>query len=70
MKVFTSTDHEAFYVGGASVVIAESEAEARELLTASLNSIGLPKRPEHRDFTLQEVDISKPQAIVLHDGDY
>lgn len=67
MKLFTCTDHDSIWpVGVASIVLAESEDNARELLTAELCERSLGNKP----FTLQEVAIDKPQAIVLKDGNY
>lgn len=67
MRLFYSTDHDSVWVGGASIVLANTPEEARELLTKELASVGLDKRPE---FTLIEVATAKPQAIILRDGDY
>jgi hypothetical protein len=67
MNVYTCTDHEAHWVGGASVVVASSEAEARQLLLAELRTHGLTK---DEPFTLRKIQLEKPQAFVLHDGDY
>lgn len=63
MKLFTCDDHDTHWpVGGASVVIAENAEIARELLRGALAAQGLnPAYP----FTLVEVDLSTPQAIVL-----
>jgi len=68
MNVYTSVDHEGFYVGVASLVVAASEADARELLCAALRKHGL--NPDRSPFTLQRVDTEVPCAIVLCDGDY
>lgn len=66
MKLWTRTDHAYHWpVGVASIVLAP-------LLTAELAKHGLAPpnvSPEHL-FTLQEVDMAKEQAIVLHDGEY
>lgn len=72
MRVFVCTDHEGFWpVGTASVVIAENEEQARELLTIALrnrmmNGQGLDSLP----FTLQEISSSEPAAHILRDGNY
>lgn len=68
LKVFTCKDHDAHYVGGASVVVAHDEAEALALLSAELREHGLV--PERHAMTLVPVDLRKPAAIVLHNGDY
>lgn len=68
MKVFTCKDHDGRYpVGTASVIVAESEDEARSLLNQQLSIIGLEGNGE---FTLIELNTSEKQAVVLNDGDY
>ena len=66
MNVYVCTDHDTHYpVGGASVVVARSEKEARELLDKALRAKGL----RVTDYTF--VQLSKAaQAIILNDGDY
>ncbi len=67
MNVYTCIDHDGHWVGVASVVIAPTEDEARELLKDVLTDCGLNGA---KPFTLHKIDISKPQAVVLCDGDY
>ena len=68
LRVFTCTDHAGHYpVGVASVVVASSEAEARELLDAELREHGL--NPDE-GYSLREINPEKPKAFVLLDGDY
>jgi hypothetical protein len=65
--LFTCTDHDGHYpVGVASIVVAESEAEARQLLGSKLLLEGL--KPDA--YTLSPVDESRPQAIILANGNY
>jgi hypothetical protein len=67
MNVYTCIDHDGRWpVGVASVVVARDEAEARKLLAEALIKIGL----KGDDFTLQLLDLSKPNAVVLNNGDY
>ena len=67
LKLFVCTDHGARYpVGVASIILANTEFEARRLLAAQIEARGLPPK----QFTLRQIDTSKPQAIVLQDGDY
>lgn len=67
MKVFTCVDHDAHWpVGVASLVVAEDKEKAYYLLAIQLTDNGLSTT----SFTLQEVDLSKEQAIILHDGNY
>jgi hypothetical protein len=68
MRVWTCTDHAGHWpVGAASVVVAPDEATARRLLGAALASQGLS---DEDGFTLDEIDLTTPAAIVLQDGDY
>lgn len=68
MKVFVCTDHDSHYVGGASVIIAENEEQARELLDRELRLNGL--NPQKSAYTLKEISLAYPHAKVLHTGDY
>jgi len=77
MNVYTCIDHAAFWVGGASVIVAENELQAYELLRAELIEHGLRALVESRERTggaamptFQLVDTTKAQAIVLKNGDY
>jgi hypothetical protein len=68
MKIFTCNDHSSFYpVGAASVVVAHTEIQARELLRTALEKHGLDKNAE---FTLVEIDMEKPNVRILVDGEY
>lgn len=67
MKAWVCTDHDSVWVGGASLILAENEEEARELFEAALRETHL--QPD-KGYTLIPVDITKSQAIVLRDGDY
>jgi hypothetical protein len=67
LKVFTCTDHKGHWpVGVASVVVADSETGARQLLDRELRLHGLAPS----DYTLQEISTELPRAFVLTDGDY
>lgn len=67
MNIYTCTDHKGHYpVGVASVIIAENERQARQLLHAELLVRGL----ESIDFTLHELEGDKCAAYILRDGDY
>lgn len=66
MRVFVSTDFRGHYpVGTAAVIIANDKGEASDLLSKAMHEVGLDS-----DFTLDELDLSKPTAIILRDGDY
>lgn len=68
MKLYYSTDHDGhFPVPVASMVLASDETEARALLNVALQEQGVNP---NLGYTLHEVDITKPQAIVLSNGDY
>lgn len=66
--IFTCTDHDGHYpVGVCSIVVANSETEARILLKVALHEAGLD---ENEPFTLQVIDATKPRATILLNGDY
>lgn len=68
MNVYVCTDHDIHYpVGGASVVVAETEDEARRLLSAALTGCGLNGTDP---FTLAKLELGSARAIVLRDGEY
>lgn len=77
MNVYTCKDHIGIWVGVASVIVAETELQASELLRAELIKRGpstereILRREARGDLpTFQLVDTTKAQAIVLQDGDY
>jgi hypothetical protein len=67
LSVFTCTDHDGHFVGGASVVVARNEDSARELLKDELRQHGLNPNAA---FTLRRISTETPKAFVLQDGDY
>lgn len=70
MKLYVCNDHDGFWpVGVASVVLAESEDQARELLDAELQKRGLRSHIDE-PYTLEQVPQTKPKALVLCDGNY
>lgn len=66
MKVYVCTDHAGHLYGGvASVIVAKSEEEARELLKDELKSVWL----DHcKPFTLHQIKTNKPLVEILQDG--
>lgn len=67
MKAFTCIDHDGLWpVPVASVVVAETEQEARDLLAKALKDGGL----NPTGFTLQEINLTAPNAAILSNGDY
>jgi hypothetical protein len=67
MNVYTCDDHDGHWVGVASVVVADSEDEARALLRAELPKHGLDG---NKPFTLRQINTQEPRAFVLQNGDY
>lgn len=68
MNVYVCTDHDYHYpVGVASVVVANSEHEARGLLKSLLHERGLDA---NKPFTLCEISLEQPTAMILCDGNY
>lgn len=69
MRVFYSTDHTGFWpVGVCSVVVAEHEDQARDLLRRELIAHKLD--PDKQEFTLHEIDTTQIHATILLDGEY
>ena len=67
--LWTCNDHATIWpVGGASIVIAENEEEARILLDKALDKAGIHET--NGSYTLVEVSMDEPIAIVLCNGDY
>lgn len=70
MKIFVCVDHDGHWpVPVASVVVAESEHDAVQLLDDALLKANLLPSSESR-YTLTEVDASSPRAVILSDGNY
>lgn len=68
MNVYICQDHEGHWpVGVASVVVAEDEKAARQLLVDRLADHGI-KQTE--PFRLWPINLTEPGAFVLCDGDY
>lgn len=70
MKLFTCIDHDGHWpVGVASIIVARNETEAKKLLDEVLHEDGL-ETFEKKPYTLQEIDLNKPKAVLLHSGEY
>ncbi|WP_068018941.1 hypothetical protein [Rhodoplanes sp. Z2-YC6860] len=67
MNIYTCVDHDGHWVGVASVIVAETEDQARDLLVAELATHGLDQT---KPFTLRRINADAPKAFVLQDGDY
>jgi len=65
MKVFTA-EHDGVWLGGYSVIVAENEAEALDLLKAEL----IKQHLSLKWIEVKELDTSAKGAVVLFDGDY
>jgi hypothetical protein len=65
MRVWTCL-HDGIWLGGCSVIVAESEEQARALIVAELRERQLCDS----DIELREVDTRRPQVIMLANGDY
>lgn len=69
MRVYTCTTFEGFWpVGTAAVVVAPTRAQAATILNARLKAHGL--KPDVTMDDLQLVDLSRPGAAILRDGNY
>lgn len=69
MQVYTCTTFEGFWpVGTAAVVVAPTRAQAVTILNARLKAHGL--KPDVTMGDLQLVDLSRPGAAILRDGNY
>lgn len=69
MNVYICDDHDNHYVGVASVVVAETEEQAREILDAELARHGL-RGFDKSPYTLRKLNLAEPKAVVMQDGDY
>lgn len=70
MKIFTCVDHDYHYpIGVASVVVAENEEQAKDLLDNQLREHGL-RESEEEPYTLKEISAETHRAYILRDGNY
>ena len=71
MKVFYCTNHDRHSPtgGGASVMVAQDEQQARELLDAELLKDDLSTSRVH-PYKITELDTKVPAAKILCNGDY
>lgn len=67
MYLWTCTDHDGRYLGGVSVVLAETEERATDLLTAALYDAGLNAAT---GFTLKRHSLTDEYVEILNDGNY
>ena len=67
LRVFTCTDFEGHWPAGTSaVVVADDEKKAKTILSKWLRANGLSAS----GFTLTELDLRSPHALILQDGQY
>lgn len=70
MRVFTCIDHDSHWpVGCSSVIAANDETEATRLLDDELKKCGL-RTSAAAPYTLIELSLDAPKAVVLNDGEY
>ncbi len=68
LKVYTVKNFNGCWpLGVTCVVVAKDRKEGRRLLDQQLDNAGILKG-ERKDYDMDELDITTPQAIVLHDG--
>jgi hypothetical protein len=68
MKVFYSSDHDGYYpVGVCSIVVADTELKAKNILKKKLIEKGLDPNDE---FTLHEITLDKAEGYIILDGNY
>lgn len=66
MKVYICT-HDGVWITGYSVVVAKDRPQAKRVIKRKLQEVGLdPEQP----FSLDEVNTSEPNAVVVFNGDY
>ena len=70
MKVWTCNNFEGHWpVGAAAVMVAETADEAKMVLLSELKTRGLGEQCLE-SLHVKEIDIGKPAAFILCDGDY
>ncbi len=70
MKVFSNTDFAGHWpMGTSAVVVAETREDAAKILDSALRIAQLFQPPINPE-SMVEIDQSKPQAIILQNGDY
>jgi hypothetical protein len=71
LKLYVCTDHDKHQLEAkvASLMWAQNEEQARELLNTALEREGLRGYKMWR-YRLELLDLSKPFADILNDGDY
>ena len=73
-RIWINNNFKGFYpVGTAAVIIADSVEEARDLLQAELDKLGLKQPTSERPIPLKyftELSLNEPKAKILNDGNY
>lgn len=70
MKVFTNTEFAGHWpVGTSAAVVAETREDAAKMLDQALKVAQL-FQPPINPATMVELDTSKPQVVILQNGDY
>jgi hypothetical protein len=70
MKLFACSDFSGHYLSGCAVMLAESESEAREMLSAELAKQGLVEHNEPNELRLREIPLGVQSVDILFNGDY
>ena len=69
MKVYYCKSFTGRYpVGTAAIILANNIVEAKKLLEIELTNHGLEQEISYSQ--IMEIDRSRPQALILNDGDY
>lgn len=69
-RIFVCTNFRGYWpVGVASLVIAKDKREAKKLLDQKLRDAGIPIEGDG-DYTLTEINIDSPGAVILNDGKF
>lgn len=66
LKVYFADFH-GIWLGGSAVVVAESEAQAAEMVAAEAAAQGVR---DPGTITLKEIDVKRPGVQDLYNGDY
>jgi hypothetical protein len=68
-KIFVCKDHDSRFHWCASIVLADDEQDAMDLLDVELINKGLKPYARHR-YTFTQIDPKQYSAYILCNGDY
>ena len=70
MKLYYCKDHAGYWpIGVASIILASSEEEAKDLLDEELKSRGL-KTYSEEPYTLTKIPQTRSCVTIINDGNY